>query len=271
MNEHHTGTSLHPDGQRVVAGLLPVGVFGPIDSRRFGLSLGVNVIPAQTKVCSFDCCYCECGPSALKKYDPGGVVWPDKNLLCESLENYLTHHPTVAMALAAITFSGNGEPTLHPEFEQLIDCALLSRDRHAPHTKLVVLTNASELSRSEIRRALAKVDEPCIKLDAGNDALLKSLNYPLVEFHLQDLIKWCADLPQVVIQTIFVQGPIDNTTPEAIDDWIDCLRQIRPRRVDIYTLHRKPVDLGLRPVEMDKLNQIAEQVRVMVQTPVQVY
>lgn len=235
-------------------------VFGPMKSRRFGSSLGVNVLPTKAKFCNFDCAYCELGWTNYNKEDiqmpkPSEVVTE----LIRKVELLIERGTTIDN----ITFAGNGEPTLHPQFEEIIEDVLLVRDVYLPESKVSVLTNATMLHREPIRKALMAVDTCMFKIDAGTQKLFEEVNRPQGHISLQNIEDQIKGFPgKTIVQSMFVRGTvhgqqIDNTTPEAIESWRDSLNRVNPDEVVIYSLDRPTPEAGLAKLEVEELNQIA--------------
>ncbi len=267
-----SGLKIIEEGRQVVHGLLPELVFGPVDSRRFGRSLGVNPFPPGEKICSFNCPYCECGwTNRLWVGVRRDVSWPDVVILAEEITGRLEHFRDTGERLDAITFAGNGEPTLHPDFPELIEKTILIRDEIVPHVRIVVLTNASELHRKEIREALLNVDEACMKLDAVSSQVVRELNRPHPSLSMESIIEQIASFPAPHIQSMFIHGPGDNSGDEEVKHWIWALQRIKPVRVDIYSLDRPAPDPRVSKVPREMLMAIAEQARRHLKTPVFVY
>ena len=240
-------------------------VFGPVVSRRLGISLGINLLPNDSKLCSFDCIYCECGwnpdKGSVKALLAGRVEV--KRMLSEKLKAMKSESnlPDV------ITFAGNGEPTMHPYFASIIDDTLQLRDEICPDARIAVLSNSTMLHKKIVVEALKKVDDNILKLDSGNPATIRLLDQPVGRFDLPSVIRNMKLFEgQLIIQTMFIRGEfkgirIDNTTEEEQTAWMAALQQIRPRLVMIYTIARDtPVD-GLQRVSTEELELIANRVR----------
>ena len=212
-------------------------IFGPIKSRRLGVSLGVNLLPSTGKVCSFDCIYCECGYNGENK---GGKI-PSKEEVFEAMESRLKKMSAENDPLDVITFAGNGEPTMHPDFPEIIDFTLRMRDKYYPQAKVSVLSNSTRIDRQPVFDALQKVDNNILKLDSAIPETVELLDAPnQSDFDLKKLI---ADLARfngnVIIQTIFLRGEhcgkiIDNTTDKEVSAWIEALKVIKPKQVMLY-------------------------------------
>ena len=240
-------------------------IFGPVKSRRLGVSLGINLLPTEAKVCSFDCIYCECGftPGEYKEK----VSFPSRADVKMRLEVKL-HEMVAANELPdVITFAGNGEPTLHPEFAGIIDDTIALRDEITPDARIAVLSNATMIHRKSVFEALLKIKDNIQKLDSAFEETVKLLDCPKGNFNLANTIEQLiAFNGKVIIQTMFVRGSykgktIDNTTEEEVSAWIDLLKQIKPLQVMIYTIARDTPIETLEKVPLEDLNVIAERVR----------
>jgi wyosine [tRNA(Phe)-imidazoG37] synthetase (radical SAM superfamily) len=237
-------------------------VFGPVKSRRLGVSLGINLLPTNRKVCNFNCIYCECGWS--NKSNIEGEPLPSRKEVYDALEMKLMSMIKKGEAPDVITYAGNGEPTLHPDFPGIIDDSIELRNKYFPEAKIAVLSNSTAITKSEIKKALLKVDSNILKLDSAFDLTVKIHNQPRVNVEVSRLIE---DLSQfkgsLIIQTLFVRGNfngniIDNTTPEEIDAWLKALEKIRPSEVMIYTISRDTPEGGeLSKVPLSELKRIA--------------
>lgn len=244
-------------------------VFGPYSSRRFGMSLGVNPLCNGARLCNFDCIYCECSAAPwspaweLRPRLPGGD--DVRRLLAQAAERFRPDD------LDAVTICGNGEPTLNPNLEAIADAVVEARDFYWPQARTVILTNGSMCHRPRVCKAVAKLDERVVKLDAGTNWMLDQLHRPAEYLSINDLVWRISVMPEIIIQSMFVEGPVDNTRPEHVRQWIDKLRQLRPLSVQIYSLDRQPAESWVRPVRRERLNEIASQVETAMQIPVHVY
>ena len=240
-------------------------VYGPVHSRRLGISLGVNLSPTDGKRCTFDCIYCECG---LNKDHKTQTQAPSRENVGKALTEKLMQMNTEGMQPDVITFSGNGEPTMHPEFPSIIDDTLEIRDKLCPSAKVAVLSNSTMLHKDEVIRALCKVDENLMKLDAVSDDLINLIDQPVIhDFNAKKLIDRLSTFNgKLIIQTIFLQGEhngvkVDNTHDEDVERWIGVLKNIRPEKVMIYTISRETPVKTLYKIPLKKMEQIAEKVR----------
>ncbi len=235
-------------------------VFGPIISRRLGKSLGVNLMPEVGKICSFDCIYCECG------WNPEGKFTnrlPKKEDYERMLEERLKELVGTEMEPDSITFSGNGEPTLHPDFAEIIDITLRLRDLYIPNAKISVLTNGTMLHKKEVFDAISKIDNNIIKIDGGTYEMIKSINKPNVDFNLERYISLLQEFKgDLVIQTCFLRGEhkgvkIDNTIKEELSLWYEHIERINPRKIMIYAIDRETPEKNLEKISLKELEQIA--------------
>lgn len=240
-------------------------IFGPVRSRRLGVSLGVNLLPVNVKVCSFDCIYCECGFTP-RKY-PHKAVLPSRLEVRFRLEQKLQEMAGQNMLPDVITFAGNGEPTLHPDFAGIIDDTLQLRSQLAPKARIAVLSNATMLHKPDVFDALLKVDDNIQKLDSAFEETIELLDCPRGTFNLQKVVDQLVRFNgKVAVQTLFVRGSfkgqnVDNTTERELEAWLRLLKKIMPEVVMIYTIARDtPVDT-LEKVLPEELDLIAERVK----------
>lgn len=241
-------------------------IFGPVRSRRLGLSLGVNLLPTESKLCSFDCIYCECG---WNSDHPGRRRFNAREDVSRLLAETLHHMVEQGTPPDVITFAGNGEPTLHPEFEAVINDTLALRNELCPSAKVSVLSNATQLHRPEVCRALRRVDNNILKLDSAFDETVRRMNNPQGSYTVEKLVEQlCAFEGELIVQTMFLRGevdgaPIDNTTEEEVVAWLKLIERIRPRKVMVYSLDRDTPCQTLIKVEKEELQKIAERVEAL--------
>jgi len=240
-------------------------IFGPVKSRRLGVSLGINLLPTGVKVCSFDCIYCECGFTP-KKYK-GKVILPTRIEVREKLEAKLLEMIEEEQLPDVITFAGNGEPTMHPEFSGIIDDTIELRDKLTPNARIAVLANATMNHKKTVFDALLKIKDNIQKLDSAFEETVKLLDGPRGNFSFEKTVaQLIAFKGQLKIQTMFVRGSfkgqkVNNTTEEEISAWIELIKKINPLQVMIYTIARDtPVDT-LEKVPVEELNSIADRLR----------
>lgn len=240
-------------------------VFGPVRSRRLGISLGINLLPVDRKICNFNCVYCECGLTHCKGIDRSKL--PSRKEVFEALESYLITMKKNGTTPDVITYAGNGEPTLHPEFSAIIEDSIILRNKYFPETEIAVLSNSTSITRPGIREALLKVDSNILKLDSAFDKTIRIHNRPKVKVEAKKLIKELSAFNgRLIIQTLFLRGSfkgkvIDNTTPEEIEAWLAALKQIKPSEVMIYTISRDTPEGGtLEKIPLRELKHIASLV-----------
>lgn len=237
-------------------------VYGPVQSRRLGASLGVNILPDARKVCNFNCPYCQYGWTPA---DPNGTAVPQESWpLAESVGAAVDAALTRNGAVDRITLAGNGEPTLHPDFPAIVELLRKVRDRRARHARLAILSNASTIGDPDIAAALLRIDERYMKLDAGDQATLRAMNGTLVPF--DRIVEGLARLNGVILQSMFTRDPngkIDNTTPRALDSWLKAIGRVNPRAVHVYTIDRSPAWKALERVPRADLDAIAQRVRTL--------
>lgn len=238
-------------------------IFGPIHSRRLGTSLGVNLMPADGKVCSFDCLYCEAGFNAQ---GPGTKGIPPRTEVARLLEDKLAEMRNQNLQLDVITFSGNGEPTLHPDFNGVVDDVLLLRDKYYPEAKVSVLSNATRLQSTGVVEALRKVDNNILKLDSALDETVKIIDRPVSpEYRVADVVEGMKQFDgHCIVQTMMLRGEhngitIDNTTDCEIEALINACKEIAPREVMLYSIDRKTPAEHLVKVQRDELEKIAQR------------
>lgn len=240
-------------------------IFGPVKSRRLGVSLGVNLLPTDSKVCSFDCIYCECGWTPRKREHKAEL--PKRALVAERLEAQLKQMQENGELPDVITFAGNGEPTLHPDFAGIIDDTIRLRDTYAPNCRVAVLSNSTMIHKESVFQALLKVDDNILKLDSAFEKTVELLDCPMGHFKLDEVIEQLARFGKsAAIQTLFVRGEykgekIDNTTNEELEAWLAALQKINPGQVMIYTIARDTPAQGLEKISIDELNRIADRVK----------
>ena len=240
--------------------IYPSPIYGPVHSRRLGLSLGINLMPADGKICTFDCLYCECGFNADHRTRSH---YPIREIVVEALEKQLikmhndNEHPDV------LTFAGNGEPTGNPHFPEIIDDTVKLRDKWCPDAKISVLSNSTFIHREKVRLALMKVDNNILKLDTVNADYIKKVDRPTQPtYDVNDIIedlKWFNG--HVIIQTMFMKGDgTDNTGDEYVMPWLDAVKSIKPQKVMVYTIDRETPDRMLQKASHEELDRIKDLV-----------
>ena len=231
-------------------------VFGPIFSRRLGSSLGINLLPENGKLCNFDCVYCECGWNRDGRED---TRLPQPAELRSELERVLADCLEKGVRIDSITFSGDGEPTLNPHFQEMIDITLELRDKYFPDSMVSVLSNATLISRPGVREALMRVDNPILKLDAGIDSLALKMNQPSGHYSVRETVEAMKSFNgNFVLQTMFLKGPgINSLAADNLEAWRNIVRELRPREVMMYTLDRPAPAEGLEKVPVESMEEAA--------------
>lgn len=240
-------------------------IFGPIHSRRLGTSLGINLTPNDGKICSFDCLYCEAGYNAQ---GPGTTGISPREEVRTKLEQKLAAMKANGDRLDVITFSGNGEPTLHPDFNGVVDDVIALRDCYYPQVKISVLSNSTMIDRPAVVEALKKVDNNILKLDSAIDRTMRLINRPVnSHFNVADLVERLKQFSgQCIIQTMMLRGEhngerIDNTTDAEVEALLAAYLEIRPAEVMLYSLDRATPEKNLQKVPKEELETIAERFR----------
>jgi wyosine [tRNA(Phe)-imidazoG37] synthetase (radical SAM superfamily) len=239
-------------------------IFGPIHSRRLGLSLGVNLLPVDAKICTFNCIYCECGYNTTLKDSP----IPSREQVYEALETKLKEMKSKGQIPDVITFAGNGEPTLHKEFEGIIDDTISLRNTYCPTAKVSVLSNSTRINKPNVFNALNKVDNNILKFDSAIDKTMKLMDCPVgkhinVEWLIEQLKKFEGHL---IIQTMFLRGEFngekfDNTTDTEVEAWLNAMEEIHPQEIMMYSLDREAPTKTLQKVSVAKMEVIALKAR----------
>ena len=243
--------------------IYPSPIFGPVHSRRLGISLGINLLPADGKVCSFDCIYCECGFNADHRPT---LPMPTRQEVATKLEAKLQQMTADGQLPDVLTFAGNGEPTCHPHFASIIDDVIRLRNQYCPQAKVSVLSNSTMLHRPEVHDALMRVDNNILKLDTIDPLYINKVDRPNGAYDVQQVIQHLqAFHGHVIIQTMFMRGmyggeSIDNTGEAYVAPWLEAVKAIRPQQVMIYTIDRETPAQGLEKASHDQLDQIRDRV-----------
>lgn len=241
-------------------------IFGPIHSRRLGVSLGINLLPGDGKVCSFDCIYCECGFN--RDFIPRQKM-PTRDEVRTALEAQLIKMTQEGPSPDVLTFAGNGEPTLNPAFPEIIDDTLALRDKYFPNAKVSVLTNATQVTRPAVFDALCKVDNNICKLDTISADYIRVIDRPNGHYDVAAIISKLKDFgSRCVIQTMFMNGAYEGKSTSNVSDdfvapWLDTVKAISPREVMIYTIDRETPAQGLEKATHEQLDAIGERVRAL--------
>lgn len=243
--------------------LYPSPIFGPVHSRRLGISLGINLLPADGKVCTFDCVYCECGFNSSHRTRSS---FPGRKAVAEALRQRLLQMQAAGALPDVLTFAGNGEPTCHPEFPEIIQDTLQLRDQYCPNAKVSVLSNSTMIHRPEVFEALKLVDNNILKLDTVSIDYIHRVDRPQGNYQVEDIIeRLCAFQGKVIIQTLFMKGcsqgtSVDNTGDEYVLPWLEAVKRIAPQQVMVYTIDRETPDHDLRKATHEELDRIVRLV-----------
>ena len=232
-------------------------IYGPIHSRRLGTSLGVELMPLDHKLCTFNCVYCECGWNTPVSHP----VLPTREQVKTALEEKLS---TLNSQLSTITFSGNGEPTLHPDFLGIIEDTIALRNQYCPQAKVSVLSNSTQLGRPDVVQALQLCDNRILKLDAATDEMMRRIDLPVnTQLTVAQIITWLQQFNgDFTLQTCFLRGehnglPIDNTTPEQLSAWYQAVDTLHPKQIMIYVIDRKTPEEHLSKIPREEMDAIA--------------
>ncbi len=238
-------------------------IFGPVRSRRLGLSLGVNLLPTDNKLCNFNCIYCECG------WNSRGVkpAFNDRATVNRLLREKLTEMVRAGTPPDVITFAGNGEPTIHPQFPEIIGDTIALRDEICPTAGISVLTNGTMICRDRVREALLRVDNNIVKLDSAFDETVRLIDDPQGDYSVARTVDCMKAFGgRIIIQTMFLRGMykgrvVDNTTDREVGAWLEAVREVAPEKVMVYTIDRDTPAAGLEKVTLAELEAIADKVR----------
>lgn len=248
-------------------------VFGPVSSRRFGVSLGINLLPVGYKFCTFNCVYCECGWTFKENSKKHPL--PSRKEISDRLDEVLDTMKQKNKPPDNITFAGNGEPTIHPEFAEIIDDTIQLRNIYFPDAEITVLSNATMLHKKKVVEALNKVENNVLKLDTVVEETYRLLNQPYSKSSLKTIINNIKRFNgNQIIQTLFIRGRygdkiIDNTTDAEINAWLKVLKEIKPKYVMIYPIERDTPVSGLEKIpntELDKIAQLVEGIGIKTKT-----
>ena len=243
--------------------IYPSPIFGPIHSRRLGISLGINLMPADGKLCSFDCIYCECGFNADHR---PALPRPTREEVAEKLEDVLKKMTTEGQLPDVLTFAGNGEPTCHPHFAEIIGDTIRLRNQYCPQAKVCVLSNSTMIHRQSVHDALMLVDDNILKLDTVNPQYINKVDRPNGHYDVQTIIdRMKAFNGHIIIQTMFMRGQyqgesVDNTSEQYVAPWLDVVKQINPQQVMVYTIDRETPAHGLEKASREQLDAIRDRV-----------
>ena len=243
--------------------IYPSPIFGPVHSRRLGISLGINLLPADGKVCTFNCIYCECG---FNEDHRPTLPMPTREAVAEKLEAKLQQMQAEGQLPDVLTFAGNGEPTCHPHFAEIIDDTIRLRDNYCPKAKVCVLSNSTFIHRQQVHDALMRVDDNILKLDTIDPQYINKVDCPNGTYDVNAIIEHMKDFKgHVIIQTMFMKGQcngesVDNTGEAFVGPWLEAVKAIGPQQVMIYTIDRETPTQGLEKASREQLDAIRDRV-----------
>jgi wyosine [tRNA(Phe)-imidazoG37] synthetase (radical SAM superfamily) len=237
--------------------LQPGIIYGPVLSRRLGRSLGINLLPNNRKVCSFDCVYCQYGDTADLVLSPTRSTLPTPKEVFSAVEAALKK----PRSMDYLTFSGNGEPTIHPDFPEIVRGVKELKDQLRPGAKLAILSNSSRVNDPEVAAALRLMDAPMMKLDAGDEETFRAINCPVSKLKLSDIIDGLATLPNLMIQSVLIDGHVSNIRGNPYESWASVLNDLRPQEIHIYSTERPTAKGDVTCVPPGKLQDIAENLQ----------
>ena len=232
-------------------------VFGPIHSRRLGSSLGINLLPEKGKICTFDCIYCECGWNKDGRDD---TQLPSAEKVRNALEAKLQQCKANGIPIDSITFSGDGEPTINPQFPQIIDDTIALRDKYYPNSKITVLSNATMVHKPEIFNALRKVDNPTMKIDAPTNELIEKIDHPAPGYDIHRVVEALKQFNgDFILQTMFLKSKdFDSSSSEVLLGWMDIVRLLKPREIMVYTIDRPTPEEGLQKFTVEAMRALVQ-------------
>lgn len=228
-------------------------IYGPILSRRLGRSLGINLLPSSRKVCSFDCVYCQYGPAEVIDDTEQGEGFPQVSEVLLDIEKALKKPRTIDY----LTFSGNGEPTLHPGFPEIVQGVLSLRNTLRPEVKLAILSNSSRVNNPDILSSLKLLDAPMMKLDAGDEKTFRAINRPARSINFREIVEGLKHIDHLMIQSLMLDGAVTNIRGDAYEAWVEVLAELNPKEVHIYSTDRPTAYKGVKAVKIETLEKIA--------------
>lgn len=246
--------------------IYPSPIFGPIHSRRLGVSLGINLMPGDGKVCTFDCIYCECGFNADRR---PRQPRPTRQEVYTALEKKLQEMQAMGPKPDVLTFAGNGEPTVHPHFPEIMEDTLALRDKYFPNAKVSVLSNSTFIDRPAVFDALMKIDNNILKLDTVSPKYIQAVDRPTGKYSVEKIIEYLkAFKGHCIIQTMFMKGSfngidVNNTTDEYVLPWLNTIKEIAPEMVMIYTIDRETPDHDLLKATHKELDRIVSMIEAI--------
>jgi wyosine [tRNA(Phe)-imidazoG37] synthetase (radical SAM superfamily) len=248
-------------------------VYGPVRSRRLGLSLGINLLPTKYKLCSFNCVYCQYGWTRRPTLAPVQELkdLPSVEEVVVAVEKALRHLSQRERNVNSLSICGNGEPTLDPQLREVVEALKELRNRYLPDARLAIFSNSSTVGNAQVRATLDRFDLKIMKFDAGSEELFRQLNHPVTPIYIGEVVAGLKQLNNIILQSMFVQGRLTNADPDSVDLWVQKVGEIMPLRMQVYTLDRAPADQKLAKVNGATLRWIANQIYWRLGTEVDVF
>ena len=248
-------------------------IYGPVQSRRLGISLGINLLPTRYKRCSFNCLYCQYGWTKKVSFAPGERLQdlPSIDAVAVALETALADFSRNHRTIDAISICGNGEPTLYTALAELVVTMKNLRDRYQPQARLAILSNSTTVGDPTVRAALELLDLKIMKFDAGSEEMFRQLNHPTAPVYMGEIVAGLKQLKNMFLQSCFVQGRVTNADPDSVGIWIERIREIHPLIVQVYSVEREPPDKRIEKVSLTTLQWIAGEVRWRAGIPSEVF
>lgn len=230
-------------------------LYGPIHSRRLGTSLGINLMPCGYKLCSFNCVYCHYGSTDILSLDMHNHL----NALphTDSVLGEIEHAMKSSLKFGYLTFSGNGEPTLHPQFHEIVTGVVALRNRYRPAVRIALLSNASGITREEVRMSVAKIDLPVFKLDTGSEKKFEQINRPAERVNFEEIVDVLTNVKEIYLQTVFMLGNPSNVSAQDLNSYFEKVVSIKPVEVQVYSLDRPVPNENIKRVLPTQLEKIA--------------
>jgi len=242
-------------------------IYGPTFSRRLGRSLGINILPAEKKLCSYDCIYCQYGHTDRQFESVPSEMMPSVDVILTAIEKALKKPRTINY----LTFSGNGEPTMHPDFHEIIQGTRELVNKFRPEVKIALFSNASLLSQPDVIKALGLIDLPMMKLDAGDEQTFQAINQPVKKIKLDGIIRDLKSIPSLTIQTMLIDGEVNNITGDSYTQWVETVSGLNPNSVHIYSIERPTTCDSIKCVSPEQLNNIQEHLQDKLNSKVTAY
>jgi wyosine [tRNA(Phe)-imidazoG37] synthetase (radical SAM superfamily) len=242
-------------------------VYGPVLSRRLGRSLGINILSPYRKICSFDCSYCQYGSTTMLTMQPPGEAFPTSHEILQEVEKALVIHKY----LDHLTFSGNGEPTFHPDFDVIAEGVRGLRDHFRPEVRIALFTNSTNLENLDVQKGIEYIDFPIFKLDAGDQEMVDKIDHPSGGIRIEHIIDQLAKLKGITIQSLFVAGEMEDPGNLHFKAWLHAIQKIKPKTVQLYSCDWSIPSRGVEKLPQYKLSRIADSVRDKCSCTVEIY